>query len=67
MDGGAAPTVTVERYPHRLSTDGGDTWRREWTDITGRAATTTRHTVTGLADETRYTIQVQAANVTCLG
>ncbi len=55
----AAPTVDVERYQHRLSTDGGDTWRREWTDIAGSDATTTSHTVGSLPDATTFTVELR--------
>ena len=55
----AAPTVDVERYQHRLSTDGGDTWRRDWTDIAGSDATTTSHTVGSLPDATTFTVELR--------
>ena len=55
----AAATVAVDRYQHRLSTDGGDTWRRDWTDITGSDATTTSHTVGSLPDATTFTVELR--------
>ena len=55
----AAATVAVDRYQHRLSTDGGDTWRRDWTDITGSDATTTSHTVGSLPDATAFTVELR--------
>ena len=54
-----AATVAVDRYQHRLSTDGGDTWRRDWTDITGSNATTTSHTVGSLPDATTFTVELR--------
>ena len=55
----AASTVAVERYQYRLSTDGGDTWNRDWTGITGSDATTTSHTVSGLANATDYAVELR--------
>ena len=55
----AAATVAVDRYQHRLSTDGGDTWRRDWTDIAGSDATTTSHTVGSLPDATTFTVELR--------
>ena len=54
----AAATVAVEAYQYRLSTDGGDTWN-PWTDISGSDATTTRHTVSRLANGTGYTVALR--------
>ena len=54
----AASTVAVERYQYRRSTDGGDTWN-SWTDIAGSDATTTRHTVSRLANGTAYTVALR--------
>ncbi|WP_420635722.1 Calx-beta domain-containing protein [Candidatus Palauibacter sp.] len=54
----AASTVAVEAYQYRLSTDAGDTWS-DWTDIAGSDATTTRHTVSRLANGTAYTVELR--------
>ena len=54
----AASTVAVEAYQYRRSTDGGDTWN-SWTDISGSDATTTRHTVSRLANGTAYTVELR--------
>ena len=55
----AASTVAVEAYQYRLSTDGGDTWSPEWTDIPGSNGSTTRHTVSPLANGTAYTVELR--------
>ena len=55
----AAASTPVDRYEYRLSTDGGDNWSPDWTDIPGSDHSTTRHTVTGLADETAYTVELR--------
>ena len=55
----AASTVGVEAYQYRLSTDGGDTWSPEWTDIPGSNSSTTRHTVSRLANRTAYTVELR--------
>ena len=55
----AASTVAVEAYQYRLSTDGGDTWSPEWTDIPGSNGSTTRHTVSRLANGTAYTVELR--------
>ena len=55
----AASTVPVEAYQYRLSTDGGHTWSRDWTDIAGSDATTTSHTVGSLPDATTFTVELR--------
>ena len=55
----AASTVGVEAYQYRLSTDGGDNWSPEWTDIPGSNNSTTRHTVSRLANGTAYTVELR--------
>ena len=55
----AASTVAVEAYQYRLSTDGGDNWSPEWTDIPGSSGSTTRHTVSRLANRTAYTVELR--------
>ena len=52
--------ATISRYQVRLSTDGGTTWNPEWADITGSAASTVMHMLTGLTNETEYTIELRA-------
>ena len=54
----AASTVPVEAYQYRRSTDGGDIWN-PWTDISGSDATTTRHTLSRLANGTGYTVALR--------
>ena len=54
----AASTVAVEAYQYRLSSDGGDNWNR-WTDIAGSSGSTTRHTVSRLANGTAYTVELR--------
>ena len=51
--------VGVEAYQYRLSTDGGETWSPEWTDIPGSSVTTSRHTLSGLANGTTYTVELR--------
>ena len=57
-----ARTATVTGYQYRQSTDGGNSWNPDWTDIAGSSATTARHTVTGLTDGDTYTFEVRATN-----
>ena len=45
---------SITGYQYRQSADGGDTWSPDWTSIPGSTATTTSHTVTGLASDTAY-------------
>ena len=54
-----ASHTAVDAYQYRLSTDGGDNWSPDWTDIPGSGQSTTRHTVTGLDDETTYTVELR--------
>ena len=57
-----ARTATVTGYQYRQSTDGGNSWNPDWTDIAGSSATTASHTVTGLTDGDTYTFEVRATN-----
>ena len=50
----------ISKYQHRVSADGGTTWNPDWTDVSDSDATTTSHTVTGLANDTTYTIELRA-------
>ncbi len=49
----------ITKYWMRRSTDGGSSWT-EWVNVDGSSASTTSHTVTGLANGTEYTFQLQA-------
>ena len=49
----------MDAYQYRLSTDGATTGPPDWRDIPGSGRSTTRHTVTGLADETTYTVELR--------
>ena len=54
-----APTHTaVDAYQYRLSTDGGDNWS-DWTDVPDSNTLTIGYTVTSLADETAYTVELR--------
>ena len=59
---GADNGAPISKWQARRGTDGGASWDQAWTDLAGSAATTTAHTVTGLADDTAYTFQVRAVN-----
>ena len=50
----------ISRYQVRVSADGGAAWDPDWTDISGSGATTTSHTLTGLTNDTEYTIELRA-------
>ena len=49
----------MEAYQYRLSTDGGDNWSPQWTDIPDSDGSTTRHTVSGLPNGTAYTVELR--------
>ena len=51
---------TITKYQVRVSADGGTTWNPAWTDISGSGAGTTSHTLTGLTNDTAYTIELRA-------
>ena len=57
FDGGSA----ITRYRYRFSTDGGDNWVQDWTDVEDSGPGTTSFTVS-LAAGTLYTFEVQAVN-----
>ena len=50
----------ISRYQVRVSADGGTAWDPDWTDIPGSGAATTSHTLTGLTNDTEYTIELRA-------
>ena len=54
----------ITGYQYRWSTDGGETWSRQWTDIHGfvKRPDVTDHTVYWLDSATEYTFQVRAEN-----
>ena len=54
--------TSITGYQYRVSTDGGATWSPDWTDVPGSGSTTTTHTVSGLTNDTQYTIEVRAAS-----
>ena len=51
---------TITKYQYRQSTDGGNAWNPDWTDIAGSGTATTSHTVTGLTNGTGYTFELRA-------
>ena len=56
----------VSYFEYRLSTDGGATWMIDWTPIQDSAmgeANDGSYTIEGLADGTRYTVEVRAVNL----
>ena len=50
----------ISGYQVRVSADGGTTWDPDWTDVSGSGAATTSHTLTGLTNDTAYTIELRA-------
>ncbi len=52
--------AAITKYQARVSADGGASWNPDWTDISGSGATTTSHTVTGLANDTAHTVELRA-------
>ena len=50
----------ITKYQLRVSADGGASWNPDWTDVSGSGAATTSHTLTGLANDTEYTIELRA-------
>ena len=59
--------VSITKYQHRVSSDGGSNWSPDWTDISGSGASTTSHTITPLNNGTEYTFEVRAVNPTDSG
>ena len=52
--------TAITRYQVRVSADGGTAWDPDWTDIPGSGAATTSHRLTGLSNDTAYTIELRA-------
>ena len=52
--------TTISKYQYRVSADGGTTWNPDWTDIPDSGATTTSFTITGLTNDTEYTVELRA-------
>ncbi|MXV79513.1 MAG: hypothetical protein F4007_02515, partial [Chloroflexi bacterium] len=50
----------INKYQVRVSSDGGNTWSPDWTDIAASSHGTTSHTVTGLQNGTTYTVELRA-------
>ena len=50
----------ISEYQYRVSDDGGANWSPDWTGIANSDANTTSHAVTGLTNDTTYTIEVRA-------
>ena len=50
----------ISKYQVRMSADGGAGWDPDWADISGSGAATTSHTLTGLTNDTEYTIELRA-------
>ena len=51
-------TITGYQYRRRLSSDAA--WSPDWTDVAGSNAATTSHTLSGLVNNVRYTVEVRA-------
>ena len=51
-------TITGYQYRRRLSSDAA--WSPDWTDVAGSNAATTSHTLRGLVNNVRYTVEVRA-------
>ena len=57
----ADPSDTaISKYQYRVSDDDGATWDPDWTDIPDSGADTTSFTVTGLTNDTAYTVELRA-------
>ena len=54
--------ATITGYEYRHSSDGGQTWSPDWTDVPNSGPTTTGYTVTDLEPGTTYTFEVRALN-----
>ena len=50
----------ITGYQVRVSADGGSTWDPDWTDVSGSGPDTTSHRLTGLANDTEYTVGLRA-------
>ena len=50
----------ISKYQVRVSADGGATWDPDWTDVSGSGAATASHILTGLTNDTSYTVELRA-------
>ncbi len=57
-------SITGWQYQHRLS---GEDWSEDWNAIPGSPASTTSHTVSGLANGKSYSFRIRAVNAGGLG
>ena len=61
-----APTPAdprISRYEYRVKRDGQSAWRPDWTEVPGSSASTTSYSVTGLLNDTTYTVEVRAVRL----
>ncbi len=56
-------SITGYEYRVGTTTSGTTTWSPDWGDISGSDDTTTSYTVTGLTNDTEYTFEVRAVNI----
>ncbi len=54
--------ITITGYKYRFSENNGQTWKLDWTAISGSNASTTRYTVSGLTNEIEHKFEVHALN-----
>ena len=54
---------TITKYQYRQAEGEGSTDFGDWSDISGSSAATTTYTVTGLTNDTEYTFELRAVNV----
>jgi len=65
-DGGIALSWTnpgdtrISRYEYRVQRDGQSAWRPDWTEVPGSSDSTASYIVTGLLNDTTYTVEVRA-------
>ena len=52
--------AAITRYQARVSVDGSANWDPDWTDVADSGAATTSHTLTGLINDTGYTVELRA-------
>ena len=53
--------ITITGYQYRYRKPSDTDWNPDWTQITGSGATTTSHTLPGLENNVRYTIELRAS------
>ena len=51
---------SVSGYQYRLRLSSATAWSPDWADIAGSNAATTSHTLSGLVNNVRYTVEVRA-------